>query len=84
MVVQMSNKEFTGSGSYERFKALAEMRTTRALKSIQTIGNLSNKTNYQYKAQDVKKIMRTLKAAIADTEKKFDNQINGGGKKFTL
>jgi len=79
-----NNNEFIGSGSYERFADLAQLRTNRALKTIQTIGNLSNKTNYQYKSQDVKKIIKILRAAISETEKKFDNQINGGEKKFSL
>ena len=38
------------------FVKLAENRVSRALKDIQLIGNLSNKSNYSYTDEDVKKI----------------------------
>ncbi|HEY8435448.1 MAG TPA: hypothetical protein VIK63_00115 [Haloplasmataceae bacterium] len=55
----------------EKFKRLAELRTNNAIKQIQLIGNLSNKNNYDYTEEDVKKIFKALKEEIDLAEKKF-------------
>jgi hypothetical protein len=47
-----------------------------ALNAIRKIGNLSNKRSYEYDENDVKKIVRALKEATAELERKFDP---GGG-----
>jgi len=47
-----------------KFVELAEKRVTRAIKDIRLIGNLSNKSNYSYTDQDVRKIIRALEAEI--------------------
>lgn len=57
----------------EKFVKLAEGRTRSALNSIRKIGNLSNKRAYDYSDDDVKKIVRALRDAIADLEKKFSS-----------
>lgn len=56
-----------------KFKKLAEGRTRAALSSIRKIGNLSNKRAYEYDDEDVKKIVRALREAISDVEKKFSS-----------
>ena len=48
------------------FVKLAENRVSRALKDIQLIGNLSNKSNYSYTDEDVKKIHTALRSAIIE------------------
>jgi len=55
----------------EKFKRLAELRVNNALKSIQLIGNLSNKSVYQYDPSDARKIIRVLKNSITKLEKDF-------------
>lgn len=57
----------------ERFVDLAEKRVTKALKSIQLIGNLSNKSNYEYTTEDVHKIQKALNKALEDMRNKFNN-----------
>jgi hypothetical protein len=57
----------------KKFKELAEKRVTRALKDIKLIGNLSNKSNYSYDTQDVKKIHGALKKALDDMKLRFDS-----------
>ena len=57
----------------ERFVNLAEKRVTKALKSIQLIGNLSNKSNYEYTTEDVQKIQKALNKALEDMRNKFNN-----------
>jgi hypothetical protein len=54
-----------------KFVKLAEGRTQAALSAIRKIGNLSNRRAYVYSEADIKKIMKALRDAVADTERKF-------------
>ncbi len=56
----------------KKFVGLANKRVSKALKSIQLIGNLSNRSNYDYTDEDVAKIMRALSDEIAACRKKFE------------
>ncbi len=64
------------SDSRKKFVELAEKRVSKALKDIKLIGNLSNRSNYQYEDQDVQKIIRALKRAVDECKSRFDQ----GGK----
>jgi hypothetical protein len=55
----------------EKFVRLAEGRTQSALNAIRKIGNLSNKRAYEYDDADVKKIIRALREAVSDAERRF-------------
>lgn len=55
-----------------KFVKLAEGRTQNALDSIRKIGNLSNAMSYEYSGADVTKIVKALKEAVADVERRFD------------
>ena len=57
----------------EKFVELAEKRVSKALKDIKLIGNLSNKSNYSYTDQDVKKIYGALKKALDDMKVRFES-----------
>jgi len=59
--------------SRERFVKLAENRVARAIKDIRLIGNLSNRSNYTYSEDDVKKIVNLHKGKI-----KLKSEINKG------
>ncbi|MBC6442633.1 MAG: hypothetical protein GDA53_05815 [Rhodobacteraceae bacterium] len=56
---------------HEKFRALAESRTNRALDAILRIGKLSNRQSYEWEEAEVRKIVRALRDAVADVEKKF-------------
>lgn len=56
----------------EKFVALANKRVSKALKSIQLIGNLSNRSNYDYRDEDIAKIFRALQDELAVCKKRFD------------
>jgi hypothetical protein len=56
----------------EKFRELAEGRTTKALDAIARIGNLSNRQVYEYEDAEVKKIMRALRDAVAEVEARFE------------
>ena len=48
----------------DNFIRLAEGRVTRAIDSIRVIGNLSNRSNYEYTAEDSKRIIDALQIEI--------------------
>jgi hypothetical protein len=56
---------------HDKFRELAEARTSRALDSVRKIGNLSNRQLYDWEDGEVRKIIKALKDAIADVERKF-------------
>lgn len=56
------------------FIRLAEARVTKALKAIKVVGNLSNKTNYEYSDQDVNLIVGALQAEINLLKSRFKNK----------
>jgi uncharacterized protein YeeX (DUF496 family) len=56
----------------KKFVELANKRVSKALKAIQLIGNLSNRSNYDYTQEDVAKIMKALTDDVAACRKKFD------------
>ena len=65
----------------DKFIRLAETRTNKALEMIRLIGNLSNKTVYDYTDKDVDKIFNALETEIQLAKKQYDII---GGDKFKL
>lgn len=59
------------SSNREKFVSLAEKRTAKALQAIAVIGNLSNKSNYSYTDEDVRKIKRALIDQVNETIARF-------------
>lgn len=55
----------------QKFRGLAEKRTTRALEAIRRIGNLSNRQIYEYQEDEVRKIVRALREAVSEIEMRF-------------
>jgi hypothetical protein len=67
-----------------KFIKLAEGRTQGALHAIRKIGNLSNRRSYEFDEGDIRKIVRALREAVADLERKFDPASGPGQKTFKL
>lgn len=63
---------------------LCEKRVIRAIKDIRLVGNLSNRTNYKYDENDVRKILKALKAEIGSLEARFESRNGGNGIDFKL
>lgn len=55
-----------------KFVRLATSRVSSALKAIQLIGNLSNRSNYDYTDDDVAKIFKALQDELSGCRKKFE------------
>ncbi|MBU3261863.1 hypothetical protein KPG71_17695 [Roseovarius sp. PS-C2] len=68
----------------EKFVRLAEGRTQSALDAIRKLGNLSNRRAYEYSDSDVKKIVKALRDATSDIERKFGSTATDGVDKFKL
>ncbi|MBL4793084.1 MAG: hypothetical protein JKY97_09115 [Citromicrobium sp.] len=68
----------------EKFVRLAEGRTQSALDAIRKLGNLSNRRAYEYSDSDVKKILKALRDATSDIERKFGSTSGDGADKFKL
>ena len=54
-----------------KFVQLAEQRTNTAIKSMQLIGNLYNKRNYDYSEEQAAKIIAVLEGELKELKLKF-------------
>jgi hypothetical protein len=68
----------------QKFVELAEKRVNKAIKDISLIGNLSNRSNYSYTDQDVKKIVSALRKSVDEMKARFDRKVTGGEGTFKL
>lgn len=66
--------------SREKFVRLAEQRVNKTIKMLELIGNLSNRSNYSYSEEDVRKILRVLQQKLKELEARFEYS-NGSNKK---
>tara|TARA_A100001015_G_C14878113_1_gene667212 strand:+ start:532 stop:789 length:258 start_codon:yes stop_codon:yes gene_type:complete len=57
-----------------KFKELAKSRVNRATAMIRLIGNLGNKSLYDYDASDVKKITEHLRKQVKLVEDRFNSK----------
>ena len=72
------------SNRREKFVKLAEGRMNKTIINIRNIGNLSNKSNYDYTEQDVSKMFRKLKEELSDSEKRFRRKSESRKERFKL
>lgn len=68
----------------ERFVSLANSRVTSAIHQIRLIGNLANKKNYQYSADDTNKIIRALQRELDELKAKFKGEQKNESTIFSL
>ena len=61
------------SCKHDKFQKLAENRVNKAIVAIGRVGNLSNRRLYEWKADEVKKIMEALKKAVSEVENQFSS-----------
>ena len=65
------NSQSGGKDKREAFKRIAARRMTEAIKKIQLIGNLSNRSSYDFEAKHVEKMIGTLEKEIEVLKVKF-------------
>lgn len=59
------------TGKRKKFVELAEKRVSRALNDLRLIGNLSNRSAYEFSDEDVRKIFRVLQREMDAAKSKF-------------
>ena len=57
----------------DSFVSLANKRVPKALKALELVGNLSNKSNYTYSEEQVTAIKKALKAKVNEVCRKFED-----------
>jgi ABC-type Fe3+-hydroxamate transport system substrate-binding protein len=67
-----------------KFVELATARVNRAIKDIRLIGNLSNRSSYEYNDDDAKKILRALQREVDALKARFGDVGGGNESTFTL
>lgn len=60
-----------GESKRQRFQRLAKLRGERALRDVQLLGNLSNRNNYEYSDQDVRKLFSILDDELKTAKSRF-------------
>ncbi len=77
----MSEEELAGSpeeSKADKFKRLAQSRVNNAISKIDLIGNLSS-SSYEFTADQVERILYSVRAAVDDVDKKFQKGLNKKG-----
>ena len=72
------------SEKHEKFRKLAESRTNKALEAISRIGNLSNRSLYEWEEEEVRSIIKALKVEGSEIEGRFASPKAKAGPKFRL
>lgn len=67
-----------------KFIELATNRVNRTIKDIRLIGNLSNRSAYEYSEEDVKKIAKTLQRELDQMKHRFVGGSLGSDGDFSL
>lgn len=67
-----------------KFVELAEARVNRAIKDVRLIGNLANKSAYDYSEDDVRKVFRALQKELDAAKARFTGDAGGKDNEFRL
>lgn len=59
----------------EKFKRLSAQRVQKAAKYISALGNLANKSSYDYTEQDIEKVFGYLQKQLDDAKAKFEKSV---------
>ena len=68
----------------QKFVNLAEKRTSNALHAIRIIGNLANKSNYEFSDADIRRITKTLEQEVKDLRTRFETSGTKSRPEFKL
>lgn len=67
-----------------KFIELAEARVNRAIKDFRLIGNLANRSAYEYSEDDVRKMFRALQKELEAAKARFTGDSSGKDNEFKL
>lgn len=60
----------------ERFENVAARRTQKILDLLDILGNCSNKSNYEYSDEDIRKMFSVIENKTKNIKASFGNAIN--------
>ena len=66
-----------------KFEELAEKRVNDLIKKMKLLGNLSNRSNYDYTDEHVKQILSVVREEFKELERKFTT-TQAGRERFTF
>ena len=66
----------------QRFLRIAESRVNKILSNLDNLAKCSNRRNYEYSNEEVKKIFREIERKVKDTRFQFQGGVSKG--KFKL
>lgn len=66
----------------QRFLRIAESRVNKILSNLDNLAKCSNKRNYEYSEEEVRKIFREIERKVKETKFQFQGGISKG--KFKL
>lgn len=72
------------NAKHDKFRDLVESRTNKALDAIGRIGNLSNRSLYEWEEVEVRKVVKALKDAVSEIEERFTSPKGKANAKFKL
>lgn len=67
----MFKKSFMNNSKRDRFKRVAAPRVQRVLDALESLEKCSNRGNYEYDAQDIKKMVSALRTGVRKVEQSF-------------
>ncbi len=59
-----------------RFEDVASKRVQYIIDKLKLLGNCSNRNNYQYKEEDVRKMFSVVREQLRKTETRFIDELN--------
>lgn len=68
----------------KKFEDIAIRRVNKVIKEIRLIGNLSNRSSYEYSEEDVKKIVKALQREVDAVKARFEGPGKGADPVFSL
>jgi len=68
----------------ERFKRVASRRVQEILNHLRLLGNCSDKANYAYTEEQVKKIFSVIDEQVKVIKVKFNHKLKSKNDRFTL
>lgn len=73
-----------GRNRREKFIELAEKRVNTTLKNLRLVGNLSDRSNYEYTENDVKQIKTALESELKLVFSRFEMALKQKSPNFHL
>ncbi len=72
------------SEKHDNFVRLAESRVNKALDAMRVIGNLTNRSYYEFDADEAKEIIQALQSGLNELKVQFSKNDHDAPRGFTL